>query len=141
MLDEREHEPAPKAASLGTQAPGPLVATETRPESDGIVIAVSGELDMATAPALRSRLLELLASPISALTVDCDGIEFLDSAGLTALMGAAAAAEEIGVQFKLVQASRQARLVIEIAGLTEALGLTSPESDDEPDDTVPSSAA
>jgi anti-sigma B factor antagonist len=58
--------------------------------SDGpgfTVIAVSGEIDVYTAPKLRERLISLVESGSYQLIVDMEGVEFLDSTGLGVLVG------------------------------------------------------
>jgi anti-sigma B factor antagonist len=51
------------------------------------VIAVSGEIDVYTAPKLRERLIGLVESGHYQLIVDMEGVEFLDSTGLGVLVG------------------------------------------------------
>ena len=51
------------------------------------VIAVSGEIDVYTAPKLREKLVSLAESGSSHLIVDMEGVEFLDSTGLGVLVG------------------------------------------------------
>jgi anti-sigma B factor antagonist len=51
------------------------------------VIAVSGEIDVYTAPKLREKLISLAESGSSHLIVDMEGVEFLDSTGLGVLVG------------------------------------------------------
>ena len=58
------------------------------PESvDGhVVVEVTGEIDVATAPALRDRLLALLNRGAPDLVVDLRGVTFLDSTGVGSLL-------------------------------------------------------
>jgi anti-sigma B factor antagonist len=51
------------------------------------VIAVSGEIDVYTAPKLRERLIGLVESGNYQVIVDMEGVEFLDSTGLGVLVG------------------------------------------------------
>ena len=58
------------------------------PEDHGFtVIAVSGEIDVYTAPKLRERLIGLVEAGSYQLIVDMEGVEFLDSTGLGVLVG------------------------------------------------------
>ncbi|GAA2930557.1 STAS domain-containing protein [Streptomyces enissocaesilis] len=59
------------------------------PHTDGAlaVIALSGEFDITTAPAVRSRALELIADGHPDLVADLAGVTFCDSSGLGALVG------------------------------------------------------
>jgi anti-sigma B factor antagonist len=51
------------------------------------VIAVSGEIDVYTAPKLREKLISLVEAGSYQLIVDMEGVEFLDSTGLGVLVG------------------------------------------------------
>jgi len=58
------------------------------PEDHGFtVIAVSGEIDVYTAPKLRERLIGLVEAGSYQLIVDMEAVEFLDSTGLGVLVG------------------------------------------------------
>ena len=50
------------------------------------VVGVTGELDVATAPALRDSLLGLLNRGVDSLVVDLRGVTFLDSTGVGSLV-------------------------------------------------------
>ena len=50
------------------------------------VIAVSGEIDVYTAPKLREKLITLVEDGSYQLIVDMEGVEFLDSTGLGVLV-------------------------------------------------------
>jgi anti-sigma B factor antagonist len=58
------------------------------PELGTSVIAVSGELDAHTAPTLKGRLAHLIEGGTHRLIIDLEGLEFLDSTGLGALLSA-----------------------------------------------------
>ena len=51
------------------------------------VIAVSGEIDVYTAPKLREKLISLVEAGSYQLIVDMEDVEFLDSTGLGVLVG------------------------------------------------------
>ncbi|WP_245877576.1 STAS domain-containing protein [Streptomyces glaucescens] len=51
------------------------------------MIALSGEFDITTAPAVRARALELIADGHPDLVADLSGVTFCDSSGLGALVG------------------------------------------------------
>jgi anti-sigma B factor antagonist len=95
---------------------GPAVFTcaKSSAVTGGVRMTVSGELDMYTAPKLRGRVMEVLALPLESLTLDLERVTFLDSAGLSALIGAAREAEARGVAFGLVRVPAQARRVMEL---------------------------
>lgn len=54
---------------------------------DDAVIAVTGEIDLQTAPALRDRVDSVLAEGARSIVLELSGVSFLDSSGLGALLG------------------------------------------------------
>ncbi|MGH3857363.1 MAG: STAS domain-containing protein [Pseudonocardiaceae bacterium] len=65
------------------------------------VVAVSGDLDMLTAPLLDECLREQLNDAIPRLVVDLEGVEFLGACGLRCLLQARELAETTGVALHL----------------------------------------
>ena len=59
-----------------------------RTEGEHTVLAVSGEVDVYTAPRLRERLVELVDGGARHVVVDLGRVDFLDSTGLGVLVGA-----------------------------------------------------
>ncbi len=83
------------------------------------VITVTGEIDVATAPALRERLHSQVAAGHATLVVDLLGITFLDSTALGVLVGALKRCREAGGDLRLVATEPRIMKVFEITGLTE----------------------
>jgi anti-sigma B factor antagonist len=72
-------------------------------EQGGVrVIAVTGELDIATAPRLCARLDATRAGRRPRLLVDLTAVDFCDSTGLRALLGAASEVRAHGGRFAIV---------------------------------------
>jgi anti-sigma B factor antagonist len=64
------------------------VKVEHRDLGDGVcVVAVHGEVDLASAPGLKSALAELLTCGFSRYVIDIAGVRHLDSTGLGVLVG------------------------------------------------------
>ena len=86
--------------------------------SDGAVpvVAVSGEVDVYAAPALREGLTELLSGGRS-VVVDLTGVGFLDSTGLGALVAARTTASERGASLPLVCTHKRILKLFTITGL------------------------
>lgn len=52
------------------------------------VVAVSGEIDAATAPVLKKKLMELVDTGVERVVVDLTGVSFIESVGLGTLVAA-----------------------------------------------------
>ena len=90
---------------------------------DGIaVLAVSGEVDLATVPAFEAAIAEALAHKPTALIVDLSAVDFLASAGLQSLV---ATHESVSIQaaFAVVADGPATSRPIELTGLDQILAL------------------
>lgn len=81
------------------------------------VVAVSGEVDVYSAPALKDNLTELLQSGVTSVIVDLGNVAFLDSTGLGALVEARAATSEAGGSLALVCNHERILKLFTITGL------------------------
>jgi anti-sigma B factor antagonist len=95
------------------------LSVTSRQEGDRTVISVSGEIDVYTAPSLRERLNELVASGHYNLVVDMEGVEFLDSTGLGVLVGGLKRVRSHDGTLRLVCAQEKILKVFRITGLTK----------------------
>lgn len=87
-------------------------------ERDGYaVLAVSGEIDVSTAPPLRERLIALVDDGWKRVVVDLEGVDFLDSTGLGVLVAVLKRLETAGGELRLVCTRSQLLKVFEITGL------------------------
>jgi anti-sigma B factor antagonist len=82
--------PAVSHSALTATPPGYVAFDVTEHDLDGVrIITVSGELDLATAGALCARVQAACRDGRRRLLLDLTGLEFCDSQGLRALIGAA----------------------------------------------------
>ena len=85
---------------------------------DGLgIVAVSGEVDIYTAPQFRECMVELLDAGIDRLVVDLSGVTFIDSTALGVLIGGVRRAHTAGGAIALVVTSRAVERVLAITGL------------------------
>ncbi len=63
------------------------LSLETRQQNDHVIIEVSGEIDVYTAPKLRECITSLVDEGHRNLVVDLEKVEFMDSTGLGVLVG------------------------------------------------------
>ena len=92
-------------------------------ESGKAVLAVSGSVDLTTAPALRTRLAELIDDGNTCIVVDLAGTDFLDSTGLGALVAALKRLRMKNGEIRIVCTSGHVRKVFEITSLDRVFGM------------------
>lgn len=88
-----------------------------------VTVAFRGDLDLADVEEVTA-LLDGAAALGSRLVVRLDELEFVDSAGLSALMAASAICEQSGVALELVNAGHSVRRLFDLTGVTPLLRLT-----------------
>lgn len=88
------------------------------------VLAVGGDLDLASAPRLLDDADAAMADPTESIALDLGAVTFVDSSGLTALLRVQRNATERGIAFTLGPVPPQVRRVIDIAGLGPTFGLS-----------------
>jgi anti-sigma B factor antagonist len=94
---------------------------ETSVEGDVGVIVATGEIDMATAGALRQAVTDLLAGGFTHLVVDMRPVAFLDSTGLGVLVGARKKVLHTGGSLALVCDTPRLLRLFRITGIDQAL--------------------
>lgn len=89
------------------------------PHTDGVlaVIALSGEFDITTAPAVRTRALELIANGHPDLLADLSGVTFCDSSGLGALVGIWRCAKDAGGSLTLAAIPDRLSRMLSVTGM------------------------
>jgi len=90
---------------------------EERSEHGATIVAVSGEIDVATAPQLQESLHALIAQGRASLVIDLLAVTFLDSTALGVLVGALKRCREQGGELQLVVADARIMKIFEITGL------------------------
>ena len=91
-------------------------------ERDGFsVLAVSGEVDVATVPRLREQLHGLVAQGSNKIIVNLDGVDFLDSTGLGVIVSALKRTRTHGGDLRIVSTRPSVRQLFELTGLDLAM--------------------
>jgi anti-sigma B factor antagonist len=120
----------PSDVALGDRPPEPddQLSVHVLRQTDTVVLAVAGELDMLTAAQVEAAVVDALVDPPRVLIVDLTGVTFLASAGLTVLVEASRHASE-RTRFGVVAADRITRRPLEITGLYEAFAVYASRAD------------
>jgi anti-anti-sigma factor len=85
-----------------------------------VVLALHGDLDLASADVVRARLDELRAAGTPAL-LDIDELDFMDSSGLRLILDVAAASDASGWPFSITHGPEQVRRLFESTCVTARL--------------------
>jgi anti-sigma B factor antagonist len=101
---------------------------------DRVVVAVEGELDLATAPQLRDRLVALSEEGQGQIVLDLTHLQFIDSTGLSVLVMAHNRARADGGTIAIRNPSQSVLRILEITALVSVFTVESK-------DAVPSAGA
>jgi anti-anti-sigma factor len=107
---------------------------EVHDGTQAVVIGVSGELDLASSPALELELERGAAATAELVIVDLRDLEFMDSTGLSVLVRAHQRATENGQRFGIVKGPQQVQRLLTLTGVADRLTLA-----DSPDELLRSS--
>lgn len=92
-------------------------------DGDAIIYRLRGSLDLATSPSLRAALIEAADEGKHDIVVDLSQLEFLDSTGLGAIIGAHRRALEHGGCVRLVVNEGPIQRLLTITGLMGILSV------------------
>lgn len=96
---------------------------EVREEGQGAVITLTGELDLASSPALEEALDRVFGADAGVVIIDLRALEFMDSTGLSILVKAHQTAEDGDVRLFLVNGPPQVQRLLSLTGVAERLSL------------------
>jgi anti-anti-sigma factor len=88
------------------------------------VLIVTGQVDIETAPELRSALQRLRDTGATTVVVDAEAVEFLDSVGISVLIAVRERLADDGGGLIVRSPSRQVRRTLEMAGLADLFHLS-----------------
>ena len=92
---------------------------EVRYRGSDAFIVVEGEFDTTAAERFVASVLDALETDPEAIVIDANGLTFIDSSGLTALLRSRAAAGVAGVGFGISERSPALRRAIDVAGIED----------------------
>ena len=94
-----------------------------RDDADGPrhVLVLSGELDMASSPALEDAVRAICTDSAEALTVDLSGLTFMDSTGLRVVLLAKELCERHRCELLVIPGPAQIQRLFEVTGILERL--------------------
>src|SRR5689334_9344516 len=84
-------------------------------------VVLDGDIDIATAPAVRRFLMAAISGGNIHLAVDMSGVTFIDASGIGVLVAAAHRARQAGGRLSLLAPSRQMRWLLDVLHLDAIL--------------------
>lgn len=94
----------------------PPFGIEQRPRGDGVLVVVTGGVDMSTVGRFERALKDALALA-GDVTLDLSGVTFFGSEGVRALLAGRTGLQAAGRRLEVADASPQARRVLQMSGL------------------------
>jgi anti-anti-sigma factor len=83
------------------------------------IASLEGELDIATTPALRERLLNVFRPGVRLLVIDLSGLSFCDVSALAVLIATQRRARRLGITVRLAAPRPQVTKLLRITGLDQ----------------------
>jgi len=91
---------------------------ETRPADNGVtIVAPTGRLDVAGAPALKEAIGEAVRKGPAKVVIDMVGVSFVDSTGLGSVIAALKQIRNSQGELRLAAPNQQVRVVLELTTL------------------------
>jgi anti-sigma B factor antagonist len=119
MSETRETPPSePSSIRRGSDVDDQITLSTSTPAAGQVVVEVGGEVDMLTSPQLRTTVLEQFETEgVNLVVLVLDAVTFLGTSGLAVLIEVREAAQNAGVQLRLVCTARRVLRPLTIAGL------------------------
>ncbi|MGH2866109.1 MAG: STAS domain-containing protein [Solirubrobacteraceae bacterium] len=96
---------------------------EVRNQGQAAIVAVSGELDLASSPSLEAELERVSGTESKMLVLDLRRLEFMDSTGLSIIVKAHQRLAEDGRVLCLVRGPQQVQRLLDLTGVAERIQL------------------
>ena len=97
---------------------------EIRPDRARVIVALRGELDLASVDNVRATIGHLYADDWQAVVLDLRELTFIDSTGLSMLLDAERTARRHGATFAIANGSTDVERLLAVVGLTEHFART-----------------
>lgn len=96
---------------------------DVRRQASATIVAVRGELDLASGPELETQLEKISGPETQLVIVDLRQLDFMDSTGLSILVRAHQRLSDEGCEIALVKGSQQVQRLLDLTGVADRLRL------------------
>jgi anti-sigma B factor antagonist len=101
--------------------PEPRFSVAVHPDRSQVVVAPSGELDLATRDQVEAELTHVRSAGFTDVVLDLRAVAFIDSSGLQMIVEQSRAARRDDCRFRLIDGPPAVRRLFELTGLADAL--------------------
>lgn len=98
-----------------------MIVVETHERGGWQVVSVSGEVDVVTAPGIRTEVVNLVTAGHTEIVLDFGRVDFIDSFGLGVMVGALKRINSHGGHLRIVIGEPRVRGVLELTGIDRVL--------------------
>jgi stage II sporulation protein AA (anti-sigma F factor antagonist) len=98
-------------------------------QGDVMVVTIAAHLDTVTSPIFESRLLGLIDQGERRIIVDCEGLNYVNSAGLKVFLLAAKRMEPLGGKLILCALAPSVFMIFEMIGFTRIMKIVPTRAD------------
>jgi anti-anti-sigma factor len=105
---------------------GPRLGIRLQGQGDRRTLALTGEMDLATAPALEGAVIRLCKDGIKRLVLDLSQLEFIDGSGLRAVSAARLTCRDTGCELCIIPGRKELHRLFTISGLDGRLPFRPP---------------
>ena len=103
---------------------GPQLTLTVHPNGQGVILSVGGEVDLATAPQLHAKLVEVVeVGGAGSVVVDLTPTTFMDSTGLGVLLATRRRARAAGRSIRLACPEGPVLRVLRLTGVVSAFSV------------------
>jgi anti-sigma B factor antagonist len=106
---------------------GPRLGIRLQGQGDRRTLALTGEMDLATAPALEGAVIRLCKDAIKQLVLDLSQLEFIDGSGLHAVSAARLICQDSGCELCIIPGRKELHRLFTISGLDGRLPFRPPD--------------
>ena len=100
---------------------GPMTLTGLTAPDGAVIVTLTGDLDIASAPAARERLLSLIRPGACLLVIDMSAVRYTDASGLAVLVSTKRRAVLLGGELRLAALRPEVAEVLTVTGLNRHL--------------------
>jgi anti-anti-sigma factor len=98
----------------------PDARVDARDEGGAVLVAVTGAIDLSTAPGVEAEIMAAISNAATAVTLDLAGVDYLDSSGLRVVFRLTSRLAELRTPMVVVAPPGSiSRRLIELSGYTE----------------------